>query len=241
MKTTGHSLRRFSAVTLAALFACTFLVNDTLAWAAPRHHPPRPVVRRHHPPHPPAHRHPRPVVRYRHHHISPLLPLGFALLTIAGLEYYYHQGRYYRHTENRYVVAPPPVGAVIVNLPAGHVSFWSDGVQYFYYGNAYYKKAPRGYIVVDPPYTGSSKPPVDYQSATPAIDEVKVIPPMLNVRSGPGTDNAITFQVPQGTTLEIHGTAQQWLFVKLPTGDFGWVMKKFTTPESVQKTVPAEG
>lgn len=228
MKPTGQYIRRFSAVTLAVLFACTVLLPDTLAFARPRHH------------RPPRHAPPRTVVRHHHHHVSPLLPLGFALLTIAGLEYYYHQGRYYRHIENRYVVAPPPVGGVIVELPAGHVSFWSDGVQYFYYGDAYYKRVPQGYVVVAPPYK-VSKPPVDYQSATPAVDEVTVIPPMLNVRSGPGTNNAITFQVPQGTTLEIHGTAPKWLFVKLPTGDFGWVMKQFTAQESAPKTVPAEG
>ena len=241
METTGQYIRSFSAAGLAALFACTVLMPDTLAWAAPRKHPPRPVVRHHHPKPPPVRHHPRPVIRYRQHRISPLLPLGFTLLTIAGLQYYYHQGRYYRHIENRYVVAPPPLGGVVVELPAGHVSFWSNGVQYFYYGDAYYKRVPRGYIVVDPPYEASSKPPVDYRAATPAVDEVTVIAPMLNVRSGPGTNNAITFQAPQGTTLEIHGTAPEWLFVKLPTGEFGWVMKKFTNPESAPKAVPAEG
>jgi len=235
--------RRFFAATLAIIFACTALMPDTLSYAARRQQPPRPAVRQQQPPRPVVrHQPPRPVVRYHSRsYISPFLPLGFTLLTIAGLEYYYNQGRYYRHIKNRYVVERPPVGAIIVDLPVGHVTFWAGGIQYYYYGNAYYKKAPGGYIVVAPPYDASSNPPVDYQSASPAISQVKVMPPMLNVRSGPGTNHEITFQVPQGRILEIHGTAPEWLFVKLSSGEFGWVMERFTVSESVPKPVPPEG
>lgn len=223
MKINVRYIRKFFAASLAGLFACTVLIPGTPTYAAPRHRPPRPVVVRH------------------HHHVSPLLPLGFALLTIAGLEYYYHQGRYYRHIENQYVLTPPPVGSVILELPSGHVGFWANGIQYYYYGNVYYKRVPKGYVVVDPPYDSSSKPPVVHQSVVPTTNEVKVLPPMLNVRSGPGTDHEVIFQVPQGMILEIHGDATEWLFVKLPSGEFGWVMKKFTVSESVPKFVPAEG
>ena len=251
MQNNTRYTRRFFAVTLAVTFACTSLMPDTLAYAARRHQPPSPAVRhqpprpaiRHQPPRPPVRHHPpRPVVRYHSRsYIHPLIPLGLTLLTIAGLEYYYSQGRYYRHAEDRYIVETLPVGAVIVDLPSGHVTFWSDGIQYYYYGNAYYKRVPSGYTVVDPPYDASSKPTVGYQSASPEISQVKVISPMLNVRSGPTTNHEITFQVPRGTVLEIHGTAPEWIFVKLPSGEFGWVMENFTVSESVQKPVPAQG
>jgi len=244
-------IRRFFAATLAVIFACVVVMPDTQALADLRkppsgtdlrRQPPRSIVRnqtlrpsvRHQPP--------RTVVRYRSRsYVRPILPIAFTLLTIAGLEYYYHQGRYYRHTETRYVVAPPPVGAVIVDLPSGHVTFWANGIQYYYYGKAYYKREPRGYIVVEPPYDASSKPPVNYQSAIPANSQAKVMAPMLNVRSGPGMNHEITFQVSQGTILEIHGSAPEWIFVELPSGEFGWVMKKFTVSESVPAQVPAEG
>ncbi|MDD5724296.1 MAG: DUF6515 family protein [Syntrophales bacterium] len=241
MKNNRRYVSRFFAATLTVIFACTVLMPETLAFAARRNQPPSPVVR-HRPPRPVVrHQPPRPVVRYHSRSINPLLPLGFTLLTIAGLEYYYNQGRYYRHVENRYVVESPPVGAVIVDLPAGHVTFWTGGIQYYYYGNAYYTRDPRGYVVVAPPYDASSKPPVDYQSASPAISQVTVMPPMLNVRSGPGINHQITFQVPRGMILEVHGTAPEWMFVKLPSGEFGWVMEKFTVSESVPNPVPPEG
>lgn len=242
METNTRYTRRFFAAIFAIIFACTALMSNTQAYAARRQHPPRPIVR-HQPPHPVVrHQPPRHAVRYHSRsYIRPLLPLGFTLLTIAGLEYYYSQGRYYRHIENRYAVEHPPIGAIIVDLPVGHVTFRAGGIQYYYYGNAYYKKAPGGYIVVAPPYDASSNPPVDEQSASPAISQVKVVPPMLNVRSGPGTNHEITFQVPQGMILEIHGTAPEWLFVKLSSGEFGWVMKKLTVSESVSNPVSPEG
>ncbi|MBN1643356.1 MAG: SH3 domain-containing protein [Dehalococcoidales bacterium] len=211
---------RFFTIGLTILFICTSLMPETLAYALPRH----------------------PAVRYYRPHVRPFLPLGFALLTIAGIEYYYHRGIYYRPLPDGYVVTTPPVGAVVIKLPPGHITFRSGGIEYYYYGNVYYNKVPSGYIVVNPPYetsTASSIP--EYQSASPMLSQAKVTSHMLNVRSGPGMDHAITFQVSQGTILEIHGTAPEWLFVKLPSGEFGWVMKKFTVSDPASNPVPAEG
>ena len=86
---------RFFAVGLAALFICTSLIPDTSAYASRRH----------------------PPARHYRSHVRPLLPLGFALLAVAGMEYYYHRGIYYRQLPDRYIVTPPPIGAVVVQLP----------------------------------------------------------------------------------------------------------------------------
>ena len=215
---------RFFVVGLAALFICTALIPDTYAYASRRH----------------------PPVRHYRSHVRPLLPLGFALLAVAGMEYYYHRGIYYRELPDRYIVAPPPAGAVVIGLPPGHITFRTGGIDYYYYGNVYYNRAPRGYIVVDPPYEASSTASITrHQTASPAVEQVKVTAQMLNVRSGPGMDHPITSQVPAGTTMEIHGNAPAWFFVELPSGEFGWVMQKFTVSEAVSRPVanpvPAEG
>ncbi|MBN2398176.1 MAG: hypothetical protein JXI32_07330, partial [Deltaproteobacteria bacterium] len=116
MEKCRRSARRFLAVTLAVLFVWVSLTPDTYAYASRGHHP-------------------SPPARHHHSHIRPLLPFGFALLTIAGYQYYYHKGMYYRPLPRGYIVTTPPVGAVIVDLPPGHVTFWSGGVKYYYYGN----------------------------------------------------------------------------------------------------------
>lgn len=218
---------RFFAVGLSALLIFSTLIPDMPAYASRRHRPPV-------------------VVHHHHSHIRPLLPLGFALLAVAGMEYYYHRGIYYRQFPDRYIVTSPPVGAVVVQLPPGYITFRTGGIEYYYYGNVYYNRIPRGYVVVAPPYEASSATSIaGYQAASPTIERVTVTAPMLNVRSGPGTGHPITFQVPRGTTMEVHGNAPVWLFVKLPSGEFGWVMQKFIVSESAPKPlsnpVPAEG
>lgn len=214
----------------------------------PRHTPPRhvspPAVQRRfsrptigrYAPYPVVRYHgPRPVVRYySRSYIRPLLPLGFTFLLVDGLDYYYYRGLYYRHAEDRYVIVPPPVGAVIAELPAGFVTFRFNGIQHYYFGNAYYAEAPGGYKVVDPPYEAQTESSMDTHAAVPAVSKVTVTPSILNVRSGPGMNHEIVFQVPRGMVLEIHGTAPDWLFVRLPSGEFGWVMAHYTVAVSAE-------
>lgn len=228
MEGKSKSAYRFFAIGLAVLFCASILADS--AWAARRHPipPPRPAPR-HHPP--------RHYVR-----VSPILPLGFALLTIAGIDYYYNRGIYYKRLPDGYVITKPPLGAVVAQLPSGYVLFRSGGVEYFYYNDVYYNRVPSGYVVVAPPYAASTSDAiVKQQSAVPVTEQVKTIPPMLNVRSGPGTENAIVSQIPQGTVVEIHGSSSEWLFVKLPSGEFGWIMGQFAVSEPGSTLVPAEG
>lgn len=215
---------KFFAVGLAALFICVSFIPDTRAYASRRH----------------------PPARHYRSHVRPLLPLGFAMLAVAGMHYYYHRGIYYRQLPDRYIVTSPPTGAVVVGLPPGYITFRTGGVEYYYYGNVYYNRTPRGYIVVEPPYEASSTASITrYQTASPAVEQIKVTSDMLNVRSGPGMNHPITSQVPRGTIMEVHGSMPVWLFVELPSGEFGWVMQKFTVSESVSrpisKLLPAEG
>ncbi len=226
---------RVSVIVIATMFLCTAIITDSKVYASPRDR------------HPPDSRHGPPVkMHHRYPQVRPLIPIGFALLTIAGMEYYYHRGIYYQQLPNRYIVTLPPTGAVIVQLPAGHIRFMTGGVEYYYYGDVYYQKTYNGYIVVPPPYEASSAVSVkNLKNACPLIEEVEVTARMLNVRSGPGKDHTVTSQIPIGTALEVHGVSPEWIFVKLPSGDFGWIMKKFTRSTSattpIVELVPAEG
>ncbi len=65
------------------------------------------------------------------------------------------------------------------------------------------------------------------------LRRVETTPQLLNVRSGPGFDTTITGQVLQGSILDVIGAAPEWLYVKTPTGQLGWVLKEFTQETEV--------
>ena len=77
--------------------------------------------------------------------------LGIVALSIAGAEFLYSAGMFYRSTPAGYVVVPAPMGAVVPALPPGYTIAYMGGVPYYYYGNAYYAAAPNGYVVTAPP------------------------------------------------------------------------------------------
>jgi hypothetical protein len=72
-------------------------------------------------------------------------------LSIAGAEFLYTAGMFYRSTPAGYVVVPAPMGAVVPALPPGYTVVYMGGTPYYYYGNAYYMVAPNGYVVTAPP------------------------------------------------------------------------------------------
>lgn len=56
--------------------------------------------------------------------------------------------------------------------------------------------------------------------------------PFENIRSGPGIDFPVIHQLRDGDRLTVYGYAPKWLYVKLPSGEFGWVMLQYTLPVS---------
>lgn len=165
--------------------------------------------------------------------------VGFREVWVNGNEYYYRDGVFYIREASDYVVVTAPVGAVIPALPAGFGTVVFQGVKYLYYDDVYYQEVSSGYVVVEPPPgvvaaregSAASQPPPTPASEVPAAlaKKVTVTSPLLNVRSGPGMNFESVFQVRQGTVLEVHGNAPGWLYVKLPSGTFGWVSRQFTT------------
>ena len=91
-------------------------------------------------------------------------------------------------------------------------------------------------VVQTPPVIGRQTYAPPYPSA-PVGNWVSVTAQILNVRSGPGMNFAVIGRVYQGDLLFTQGTAPQWIYVRLPDGNFGWVMAEFTT----QTSSPASG
>ena len=78
---------------------------------------------------------------------------------IGGLEYYYQQGQFYRRGRGGYIVADPPLGAVVKRIPRGYKVFRLNKRKYYHYNDVYYVKKPRGYVVVEDPLYYEAKLP----------------------------------------------------------------------------------
>jgi uncharacterized protein YgiM (DUF1202 family) len=72
---------------------------------------------------------------------------------------------------------------------------------------------------------------------SPATGKATVTAALLNVRSGPGRNFSVRYQVSQGAVLEIRGNAPGWYYVQLPNGHYGWVMTQF----AARASSPADG
>jgi hypothetical protein len=159
-------------------------------------------------------------------------PAGHHRIHAGAVPYFFHAGRYYRPVRRGYVHVRPPVGAVIAALPLGFLTLTVGSLLYFYHSDVYYRRVPAGYMVVDPPReavvvreTPAAEAPEDQEGAL-----VVVTAPRLNVRSGPGDGFEVIAVIDQGLSLEIRGSAADWLYVKMPDGRHGWVLETYTSP-----------
>ena len=73
---------------------------------------------------------------------------------------------------------------------------------------------PPGPVLVPPPVTDTGW--------------VRVTAPNLNVRLGPERRHPVISRVYRGNILELHGRAPRWLYIKLPSGRFGWIVARHT-------------
>jgi hypothetical protein len=152
-------------------------------------------------------------------------PAGHRAVRHRGRTFFYHRGAFYQRHPPGYIVVKAPVGAVVAAIPIGFVTFVVGGHDYYYYGGVYYQRVPSGYVVVEAPRQSV----IVKQTPSPRAGEsVTVTAPLLNVRSGPGKNHPVIHQVRQGDRLLIQGHAPGWFYVKLPWGEFGWVMTEFT-------------
>jgi uncharacterized protein YraI len=122
----------------------------------------------------------------------------------------------------------------MVSIPVGRTRVVFGSSIYYHCDGVYYKRVPYGYQVVEAPritrteiiretYNGSAMSPAD------SGDLVSVTEHTLNVRSGPGMDFPVVRHVRRGETLEVRGLAPDWLYVRLPSGEYGWILDRYTT------------
>jgi hypothetical protein len=166
----------------------------------------------------------------RERHVVPHLPRGYKRFWHGNVPYFFFGGTFYSHGPSGFISVMAPLGIIVDSIPAGYIRIQVGGVAYYSYGGIFYRRVPYGYVVVAPP------PDVEVVEDAPdivnppeaAAGKASVTVPILNVRSGPGADHPIIYQIHKGYILDIHGKSDGWLYVELPNGEFGWVMSEFT-------------
>ena len=211
MKTNPYPKYLVAAISLAGILIAMTVTADS-AFAQPR----RAAEVRY-----PAQRQSRVVVS---------LPKNHRAVSVGRTRYFYYRGTFYRKASAGYVVVNAPLGAVVADLPAGFRMNVVGGMSHFTYGGVNYRRVPSGYRVVSPPPAIMVQAPPYRFAELPVPDkQIAVIAQRLNVRSGPGVNQAVVGQVVRGTRLVIQGSAAGWWYVQLPDGESGWVMAAFTT------------
>ncbi|MED1946227.1 MULTISPECIES: SH3 domain-containing protein [Brevibacillus] len=76
-------------------------------------------------------------------------------------------------------------------------------------------------------------------SAAWAAGSVQVTVDKLNVRSGPSLQDAIVTTLPNKTVLPVISTKNDWIQVKLPNGQSGWVANWLVSSQQQQQQKPA--
>ena len=81
------------------------------------------------------------------------LPQGFITITVGYDSYYYANGFFYQKImrDQKYVMVPPPIGAVVITIPQGYDLMLINGASYYEYKDVYYKRVLEGYRVTYPP------------------------------------------------------------------------------------------
>ena len=134
-----------------------------------------------------------------HHHAGPYytphyepdghrvrnLPDDVSTVIIAGIEYYFWEGMFYRPIAGQYVVVPAPIGAVVTGIPPGGQVIVVDGVPYYNVNGVTYMNTPVGYQVVPPPTTVIVRDTASTPYTPPAVPTAEA-----PVASAPATTNA---------------------------------------------------
>lgn len=147
------------------------------------------------------------------------LPAEVFALSVAGTAFFYHMGTYYRQTPAGYVVVQAPFGARVRVLPESCSTLYIDGRRYYDCEDVYYEPDGDDYIVVE-------RPSGHYPVAVAIGDEVRIKAEFLNVRSGPGTRYRAVSKLYRGEIVEVGGIDGEWYYVRLPNGQYGWIMRE---------------
>lgn len=142
--------------------------------------------------------HPRSYANYRHH-------------------YPVHRGNYY----NSYNFWAPLGVGLLTGAVVGSILTQTPRQRTIVYNTppVYVRAQP---VIVQQPYTQSAP------AQELVLKRVRITAKLLNVRIGPGLDTNVMGQVQQGSILDVIGAAPDWLYIKTASGQYGWVMSKYT-------------
>jgi hypothetical protein len=148
---------------------------------------------------------------------------------VAKRKFFNKRRAYYRPSSRGYYGRKV---RVVYGRPYGYRRPWPRNSAYISLGGVFYQSPPTRYVVVKtPPETvvirETSTIVRPFESAT---GNVLVTVSTLNVRTGPNLGYSLVGQVKEGRILELHGKTDDWSYVKLPDGRFGWVTSVFTEP-----------
>jgi len=214
---------RFACFFLVSLMTAGFLLDSSCAWAEPRHKSRDKDMRWD-----------RGDRRWDgdRGRVVHKLPRGTRTLWVGRDRYRHYRGRFYKPAGTGFVSVGAPFGSVVLSLPGSYTRVFVRGVSYYRCDGIYYKRVPSGYMIVESP-----PKVVVVRDATPVLIgegrehgvPVMVTERVLNVRSGPGTGYDVIHLVRRGDLLEVEESTPGWLYVRLPGGEFGWVMAAHTT------------
>jgi uncharacterized protein YgiM (DUF1202 family) len=91
-----------------------------------------------------------------------------------------------------------------------------------------YNSPPPVIVYSTPVVLNQRYSPIFHQPQDLVLRRVRTTPEMLNIRSGPDVYAAIAGQIPQNTILDVLGAAPEWLYIRTETGQYGWIMVKYT-------------
>jgi hypothetical protein len=82
-----------------------------------------------------------------------ILPQGATTINAGDDTFYYCKGIFYQKIMRlqKYVIVPPPIGAVVFTIPQGYQLLLIDETPYYEYQGVWYRRVLEGYKVVFPP------------------------------------------------------------------------------------------
>ena len=126
------------------------------------------------------------------------LPREHIRVMVAGKEFFYARGVFYRTGPRGYVTIAAPLGARIRVLPIGYVTVRVGAIPYFYYYGTYYQFDPAAKV-----YTVVNPPAAENTPAVSTLDKIELVDgrTMEGTYLG-GTKSTVQFEV-DGAVQEI--------------------------------------
>jgi len=97
----------------------------------------------------------------------------------------------------------------------------------YYTRSTYYSRSPQIIVRPEPMFIQQSP-----RSSNPhpelILRQVEITVKIVNIRSGPSLENEVITQAHHNEKVDVIEVAQDWLYIKTETGQYGWLMTQYT-------------